>query len=136
VIRKLEADAKEGRKVQAELEQLKRERAYVAAGVPLDDPRTPYFIAGYQGEQSAEAIRHEWQEKFGAMASGNSPVEQELSILNDAQALVSGVGTPAPDKLAQRNAELGQLSQTDPLYTQKFDAIAAKYGTRTGSVVG
>jgi hypothetical protein len=38
--------------------------------------------------------------------------------------------------LAQRNTELAALSQTDPLYPQKFDAIMAKYGANVGSLVG
>jgi hypothetical protein len=138
VIRRLEKEAEAGRVAQAENEQLKRERAFVAAGIPLDDKRASYFIAGYQGEQTPEAIRKEWNESFGGAVSTGQPsqVDLELAAQQGAQDLVTGVGSPAPDMLAQRNAELAALSPTDNHYTEKFDAIFAKYQGRGGSLVG
>lgn len=134
VIRKLEKEAEEGRKALAENEQLKRERAFVQAGIPLEDKRAAYFIAGYSGDQTAEAIRQEWNESFGAVSGGGASgvIDQELDALQRAQQLIGGAGAPAPDQLALRNAELAALSQTDPLYPQKFDAVMAKYGTPSG----
>ena len=137
VIRQLEKEAEEGRKALAENEQLKRERAFVQAGIPLDDKRATYFIAGYQGDQNPEAIRQEWNESFG----GTSGVQQQtidldLAAQQQAQNLVSGAGSLPPNLLAQRDAELAALSQSDPRYTEKFDAIFAKYGGRSGSMVG
>jgi len=134
-IRKLEEQAKEGREAKEQLAQLQRERSFVAAGVPLDDKRTPYFIAGYQGEQTPEAIKTEWQSTFGApqgqgQQSQSQPlVEQELAQLNGAVDLTQGGGTIPPDRLAQRNAELAKLSDTDPRYDQKFTEIMSRYGS-------
>ena len=138
VVRKLEREAKAGREALAENEQLKRERAFVQAGIPLQDKRSAYFIAGYQGEQTAEAIKKEWNESFGGSGAQNQGhvVDQELAHLQDAESLVSGVGAVSPDLLAQRNAELAALSQSDPMYGQKFDAIFAKYNGQSGSLVG
>lgn len=140
VVRKLEKEAEEGRKALAENAQLKRERAFVQAGVPLDDARAAYFIAGYSGEQTPEQIREEWNKLFGggALQSQNqNAISQELQAQAAAEGLVSGVATPSPDVLAQRNAELGALSQSDPLYPQKFDAIMAKYSSGgVGNLVG
>jgi len=136
VVRRLEREAEEGRQLKAENEQLKRERAFVQAGIPLEDKRAAYFIAGYQGEQTPEAIKQEWQESFGGGSAPSGAFDAELAAQQAAADLTSGVGTPAPDVLAQRNAELAALSTTDPLYTQKFDAIFAKYGGRSGSMVG
>jgi hypothetical protein len=138
VVRKLEKEAKEGRAALAENEQLKRERAFVQAGIPLTDKRSAYFIAGYQGEQTPEAIRAEWNESFGGSAGQQqaSHLDQELLTQQGAQDLVGGVGTVSPDLLAQRDKELSALSQSDPMYGQKFDAIFAKYNGRSGSLVG
>ena len=140
VVRKLEKEAEEGRKALAENAQLKRERAFVQAGVPLDDDRAAYFIAGYTGEQTPEQIRAEWNKLFGSGVSqsqNQNAISQELAAQAAAEGLVSGVATPSPDVLAQRNAELGALSQTDPLYPQKFDAIMAKYSAGgVGNLVG
>lgn len=136
VIRKLERDAEEGRAALKENEQLKRERAFVQAGIPLEDKRAAYFIAGYSGEQNPEAIKQEWNESFGGGTGGVAPsvVAGELDALTRAQALIGGVGTPAPNQLAQRDAELAALSQTDPMFPQKFDQIMAKYGGNVGSM--
>lgn len=137
VVRRLEKEAAEAESLRAENEQLKRERSFVQAGIPLEDKRAAYFIAGYQGEQTPEAIRSEWNESFGNTGTaGNAAIDQELRQQAQAQQLVSGVGSPSPDLLAQRDAELAALSQTDPYYPAKFDAIFAKYGGRSGSMVG
>lgn len=137
VVRRLEKEAQEGRDAKAENAQLKRERAFVQAGIPLNDKRASYFIAGYQGEQTPEAIRQEWADSFGSVVAGQqSQVDLELQSLSGSQDLVNGIATPAPDILARRDAELASLSQTDPRFGEKFDAIMKKYGSKTGSLVG
>ncbi len=130
VVRRLEKEAEEGRALKAENEQLKRERSFVQAGIPLEDKRAAYFIAGYQGEQTPEAIRQEWNESFGGNSSGSNDFQsqQELFAQQRAAELTNGGPTPAPDVLAKRDAELAAISVTDPLAPQKFDAIMAKYG--------
>lgn len=136
-VRRLEKQAAEGKEALAELEQLRKERAYVQAGVPLEDKRTPYFMAGYQGEMTPEAIRAKWAEDFGQVQdTGDPAVTDEMRQMQAAQEMVSGGGQLPPDKLAERDAKLAALSQTDPHYPEKFDAIFAEYGGRTGSMVG
>jgi hypothetical protein len=129
-IRELERIAKESKDLRAENEQLKKERAFVQAGIPLEDKRAAYFIAGYQGETNAEAIKLEWTESFGGGSSDQSgTIDAELAAQRAAQSLVThGAGQPPSDQLALRNTELAALSHTDPTYPQKFDAIMAKYG--------
>lgn len=127
-IRQLEKRAKAADEAQAELEQLKRERAFVQAGVPLDDRRASYFIAGYQGEMTPEAIKARWAEDFGAAQQGDPAIAGELDMLNAAQDLVSTGGDLSESRLQERNAKLAALSTTDPRYHEKFDAIFAEYG--------
>lgn len=55
-IRQLERKAKGHDTAVAEAAALKRELAFARAGLP-DDPRTSYFVKGYEGELTAEAIR-------------------------------------------------------------------------------
>jgi hypothetical protein len=137
-IRRLEKLAEEGKEALAENKQLKKERAFVQAGIPLEDKRASYFIAGYQGEESPEAIRQEWQESFGGQSSGTpDPIRGEVDALNAANDFAAnGQGTPPPDKLAERNKELAALSPTDPAYDQKFAEIFGRYGGVTGALVG
>lgn len=60
-IRQLEKRAKGHDAAVAEAASLKRELAFARAGLP-DDPKTTYFIKGYEGELTAEAIRTAAQE--------------------------------------------------------------------------
>lgn len=55
--RDLRAVAKRGKKALAENEQLRRELAFTKAGINPDDPRMKYFVRGYDGELSADAIK-------------------------------------------------------------------------------
>ena len=137
-IRRLEKLAKDGQAARAELAQLQKERSFVQAGIPLESKQAKYFIAGYSGDMTPEAIKAEWDDSFGAGTSGQpDPLASELNDLNQANEFASsGHGTPPPDKLAERNAKLAALSQTDPQYQAKFDEIFLAYGGRTGSMVG
>ena len=36
---------------------MRRELAFARAGLPLDDPKMRYFVKGYDGEMTADAIR-------------------------------------------------------------------------------
>lgn len=56
-LRKLEKELKAKDQALAEAQAAKRELAFVKAGVPLDNPVAKYFIKGYDGEITPEAIR-------------------------------------------------------------------------------
>jgi len=49
--------AKRGAKAKAEAEALKRENAFLRAGIDPDDQRLRYFVKGYEGELSTDTIR-------------------------------------------------------------------------------
>jgi hypothetical protein len=49
--------ASKSKKLEQELNELKRELAFAKAGLPMNDPKMNYFIKGYDGEMSAAAIR-------------------------------------------------------------------------------
>ena len=53
----LRRTASKAKKAEAEALQAKRELAFLRAGVDLDDPRSTYFVKGYDGEVSVDAIR-------------------------------------------------------------------------------
>lgn len=56
-IKSLRRAASGKKQLEKELEDLRRELAFAKAGLPMDDPRLKYFVKGYDGELSAEAIR-------------------------------------------------------------------------------
>lgn len=142
-VRKLEREAAEGREAKRQLEEIQTRNAFLEAGVPVDNPAAEYFIRGYSGERTKEAITAEWSRAFGNVDNGQqeqqqhqSQIEKELAAQAGGQDLIGGPGVPTQDKLAERDAKLAALSPTDPLYPQKFDEIARSYGTVYGDMVG
>lgn len=53
----LRAAADRGKKAKAEADALKRENAFLRAGIDPEDGRLRYFFKGYEGELTADAIR-------------------------------------------------------------------------------
>ena len=49
--------ANRAKQLERELNDLKRKVAFAEAGISTDDPKMRYFIKGYEGEMTAEAIR-------------------------------------------------------------------------------
>lgn len=56
-LKKVEQENKLLRQQAAEFETLKREMAFTKAGIDLNAPMARYFVKGYDGEVSPEAIR-------------------------------------------------------------------------------
>lgn len=56
-LRNLRKAAKERNELQAQIEQQKRELAFAKANLDLNDPKLGYFIKGYEGDLTPEAIR-------------------------------------------------------------------------------
>lgn len=54
--------ANKAKKLEAELNSLRRELAFAKAGIPMDDPKMNYFVKGYEGELEADAIREAAEE--------------------------------------------------------------------------
>ena len=61
-LKKVESENKLLRQQAQELETLKRKMAFAEAGIDVNAPEAKYFIKGYDGEVSAEAIRAAAQE--------------------------------------------------------------------------
>jgi len=61
-MKQLEKEAKELRRQVAEFSQASREMNFVKAGIQTDDPRFKYFLKGYDGELTPEAIRRAAEE--------------------------------------------------------------------------
>lgn len=49
--------ANRAKQLERELNELRRKVAFAEAGIATDDPKMRYFIKGYEGEMTAEAIR-------------------------------------------------------------------------------
>ena len=56
-MKQLEKELQNSKQALAEAEVIKRENAFIKAGIPMDNPMAKYFVKGYDGEISPDAIR-------------------------------------------------------------------------------
>jgi hypothetical protein len=75
-MRKLEAENKRKDELLAEAEMAKRELLFLKAGINPDDPKAKYFVKGYDGELSVEAIRTAAEES-SYIPSQRKEIEQD-----------------------------------------------------------
>jgi len=98
--RDLERRAREGDQAKEELAKVTRRMAFVEAGIPVTDPKMRYFINGYEGELTADAIKAQAIEDGFLAAEGESesdapnPVADNMETINNVAG--SQTGTPAP----------------------------------------
>lgn len=103
-IRALEKQAKKARDLEERLATMERERAFMAAGVPVDDPAARYFVKGYDGELTPDAIKAAAVE--ARVIAGAEPTSEEIAGHQAAQAAAAGaepvgVGPNLAAKLAE-----------------------------------
>lgn len=113
-VRKLEQEAKEGKRAKAEAEEAKaelakakRDLALAQAGIDVNSPTGKLFVKGYDGEPTVEAIKAAASE-YGLLPTSQAPdVKQELDAMDrvaSASTASAPVGSPnALDEL--RKAE-------------------------------
>lgn len=113
-VRKLEQEAKEGKRAKAEadeakaeLAKVKRDLALAQAGIDVNSPTGKLFVKGYDGEPTVEAIKAAASE-YGLLPTSQAPdVKQELDAMDrvaSASTASAPVGSPnALDEL--RKAE-------------------------------
>ena len=122
-LKKLKERAKEAERLEAELTATRRQAAFSQAGVDPSHPAAKYFMAGYEGEPTADAVRAEWQTIAGNGQQADPTVDQELADLQNAQSLTTGGRDLPPDRLAERDAKLRAATSE-----KEFDRIFEEYG--------
>lgn len=102
-IRQLEKAAKAGAEAQAELVAVRRELAFRDAGINPTDPQAKYFMKGYDGEVTVDAIRAEAAViGLGVGQQGNqqpgAPMipPAELALLAQSNATTAGLQSAPP----------------------------------------
>lgn len=122
-IRAIEDKAKRFDAAEAEKTALARELAFLKAGIPSDHPVTPYFVKGYDGELTADAI------KAAAVVAGLVKPDERDSLPPAEQAALrnmdsaAGGGGSLPNAEAELHAALAGAKNA-----QEFDAIYRQYG--------
>ena len=84
-IKSLRRAASSKKKLEQELADMKRELAFTKAGINPDDPRMRYFVKGYDGEMTSEAVRAAALEAgFLSSQQGQpNPAQQQAAYAQD-----------------------------------------------------
>lgn len=134
-VRRFEKDRKALHEAQEQLAQLQRERAFFLAGIPVDDPAARYFVKGYDGDLTSEAIK---QAAIEARILANTAATPEEIAAHQSMQNAAAGGTPTapgPDYAAQL-AEMGKkrFAQSDDAGQQQHIndilALAKQAGAR------
>lgn len=131
-IKSLRRAANSKKKLEQELNEVKRELAFAKAGLAMDDPKMKYFVKGYEGEMSADAIREAALEA-GFLAS-QQPQEENpnLAAAGAAQQRVMQAASGVAYEGMTEEAALAQLESA--MQEGGIDAlldVARQYGIPT-----
>ena len=117
-IRALEKKATKAEEAEARASAAERKLAFAEAGISLTDPKLSYFVKGYDGELTAEAIQAE-AAKAGFLGE-QKPNEQSQQLQADAAMLgrmadseAHGGPPPAGTEAAVDRLISGGLSETE-----------------------
>lgn len=107
------------KRAEAERDQAKREAAFLRAGIDPDDKRLSYFVKGYEGDASPDAIRQAAIEAGFIQPPPQDPAVAEAQQQSaEAQqsaaaiALLAQGGEQAPTALAQDDAAMKEAFRT------------------------
>jgi ribosomal protein L12E/L44/L45/RPP1/RPP2 len=130
-IKSLRRAASGKKQLEQELDAARRELAFVKAGINPDDPKMRYFVKGYEGDLSAEAVRQAALEA-GFLASQPQGGNQELQQAAAAQQRVMNASAGAMYEDASEEAALARLEEA--MEEGGVDAmleVARQYGIPT-----
>lgn len=124
--------ASKSKQLEAELQAAKRELAFIKAGIPVEDPRMSYFVKGYDGDISAEAIRQ------AAISAGFMQAPQQVRDPNvvAAAAAQQRVGAASMGAFVEDSSEDAALARLEQAMDEGgMDAmldVARQYGIPIG----
>lgn len=107
-LKNLRNKAREADRLQAEHAAAQRELAFAKAKLDLDDPKMTYFVKGYEGELTSDAIRQAAEEAgFLQPAAPQQPQvpAQELAQHQQLGAASAGGTAPPPQDFYQLLSE-------------------------------
>jgi len=131
-LKNLRAAANRAKKLETELNQMKRQMAFYQAGIPQDDPRMQYFIKGYDGELEPDAIRSAATEAGFLKAQAET---QESPQENPVAAAEQRVMAASAGAVAEDNSEAAALAKLESALAEggveAMLDVARSYGVPT-----
>lgn len=127
--KQIEEQASKAREAEARAAAAERELAFAKAGLPLDDPKMGYFVKGYEGDLTPEAIKAA-AESAGFLSPPAPEIPAEELAQHQQAANLAGTGQPAGGWTGavhdnpQYRAEIFQARSPEEAM-----AVMAKYGS-------
>ena len=95
-MRQLEKELKAKEQALAEADAIRRENAFMKAGIPMDNPMAKYFVKGYDGNLDPEAIRQAAVEARLISPPDTTPTADEAQAWQRTNKIAAGAQTAQP----------------------------------------
>jgi hypothetical protein len=125
-IRDLRAKARQADELAAKVAAMERTEAFRSAGLDPNDPRAKYFVKGYEGELTPDAIKAAATE--AGLAGEADQAAPDLTAHERLAAASEGAGTPAPPAVSD---EIRSVHWRDPDREEKVLAAVERAGGYT-----
>lgn len=128
--KQIEEQAAKAREAEARAAAAERRLAFAEAGISLSDPKMSYFVKGYDGDLSADAIKAAASEAgFLAPPAPQVPTE-ELKEHQQAANLAAGGSIEPPTGNAEYEAAMAQARTREEVF-----AVMDRFGSqRSGAI--
>lgn len=100
----LRQEKKARRQAEEQAQKAQRELAFVKAGINPDDPRMSYFVKGYDGDISPDAIKQA-AVTAGFMQAPDAPDPQVQQAVQSQQRIAMAASAGVPDQTSVSAAE-------------------------------
>jgi hypothetical protein len=132
-INALEAKAKTAQEAAERAEKAERRLAFAEAGISLADPKLAYFVKGYDGELTVEAIQAAATEA-GFLTPDGQQQEAQASAAAASRVNAAAAGALPPTNDAERQRQYADAFQ-EAVTSGNWDAFNA-VASQNGPVVG
>lgn len=117
-LKRYEKENAELKKQVQQFAETQKKLAFMEAGVPLDSPMAKYFIKGYDGELSSEAIREAALEAQ-LIAPETSVVDSDRQAWSETNRIAAGAdSSPAPPSWQQRIANANSQDEIISIFAE------------------
>lgn len=132
-IKSLRRAANSKKKLEQELNEVRRELAFTRAGINPDDPKMRYFVKGYDGEMTADAVRQAAMES-GFLASQQQGPDPMIQAVSSAQQRVMTASAGAVIEDSTEEAAMYRMQQAmEEGGMEAMLDVARQYGLPTTS---
>lgn len=130
--RGLRRAANKSKKLEQELSSTRRELAFIKAGINPDDPKMRYFVKGYEGELSADAVREAALEAGFLASQPQSDPTKDAAAAAQNRVMAASAGGVYED--ASEEAAYARLEQAmEEGGVEAMMEVARQYGIPIGS---